>query len=314
MKRNSIPLFFLIFFNFSTCFSQETQTKDTLHIGVWVESIYNIHYDDRTFESVFWIWINSSKETYDLARYVDIVNAVEQNSDFLYTTKLKNGQFHSECKIRGKFMNKFDVNRFPFDHSTLEINIEFIKDAFRNFVVVFDTTTSNFLPENLHDFDTKSLKPRGKILLHKYRSNFGNSDMGKYVGFHTLQLKIDLNRKSWSLAFKLFFTLLISTVLASVSILLPFEQSEEKFALIVGSLFTAIGNKYITDGMLPLSGRFSLSDCIHMVTFIFILIGAIQAVIEQRYKINRSNKSDLRMFIIVIISYLITTITIIETF
>jgi hypothetical protein len=44
--------------------------------------------------------------------------------------------------------------------------------------------------------------------------------------------------------------------------------------LIVGSLFTAVGNKYVTDGYLPLS-NFNLSDKLHLLTIVLITFNCI---------------------------------------
>jgi hypothetical protein len=271
--------------------------KDTVEVGLWVEDIYNIDYVDRTFEVVFWIWANSTQDTFDLTKYVDLNNAVDVTSTLYYIEKLNDGRVHSECKIRAKFLNSFNVNSFPFDHQVIHINMEFIKEAAHNCVIYRSPEhICNFSPENIEDFERQKFKTHDTLYVEKYSTNFGNTNLGKSTAYHRLEIDIHLNRDSKTIAFKLFVTLLIAFILASSSILLPLKMSEEKFALIVGSLFTAIGNKYISDGMLPFSGSFNLSDSLHMLTFVCITIMALYAVIEQRYQIDRSKKSDLFIF------------------
>jgi hypothetical protein len=120
-----------------------------------------------------------------------------------------------------------------------------------------------------------------------------------------LEISLDLERDKWNVFIKLFITLFIALFLSASSILLPLKMSEEKFGLIVGSLFTAIGNKYITDDLLPMSGNFNLSDRIHLLTFVFITLMTFLAIIEQRYRIIMSRKMDLILFVGVLFIYLV---------
>lgn len=286
--------------------SEEMVSKDTVELGIWVEDVFNINFSERTYEVVFWLWANSNSDTFDLEKYTDFNNSTEASFALKYSTKLKDGRFHSESKVKVKFLNKYDISRFPFDRQKLNFNIEFIKDAFNDCIMIIDTNNSNFDPELSADFHKKpNFDVNYKFGEKRYETNWGNTDLGKNSSWYRLDAVIELERDSWSIAYKLFITLFISLLLASSSILLPLEMSEEKFALIVGSLFTAIGNKYISDSVLPVSGGFNLSDTLHLITFIFITIMSLNAVIEQRYKIDRNRKIDLWIFVSVLIIYVI---------
>lgn len=291
------------------------QAKDTIEVGLWVEDIYNIDYVDRTFEAVFWIWINSKEEYYELEEYIDYNNAVETSCSMLYEEKLEDGRYHAECKVRAKFLNKFKVNSFPYDHQIIHLNMEFIKEpANLCFVKLSPKRLCNFSPENIEDFENKKFKSDLTLYVENYKTNFGNYNLGKSASYNRLEIDIHLDRHANTIALKLFITLLIAFLLASSSILLPLDMSEEKIALIVGSLFTAIGNKYITDGMLPFSGNFNLSDTLHILTFIFITIMSFYAVIEQRYRIDRSKKWDMFVFIGVQVIFVSSVFIVINQF
>jgi hypothetical protein len=116
-------------------------------------------------------------------------------------------------------------------------------------------------------------------------------------------MKINLSRQSWNLYWKMFLVLFISLFLASLNLFLPNKRSEEKFALIVGSLFTAIGNKYITESYLPFSDKINLCDILHIITFIFISLFALFAIYEQRQNRKDSLKLDTKLFLISIFTY-----------
>ena len=109
---------------------------------------------------------------------------------------------------------------------------------------------------------------------------------------------MNLSRNAWNLYFKSFLTLLLSFILAIISLLYPNENSEEKIGLIVGSLFTTVGNKYVTDDILPIQNSLNLSDKLHLLTILVITLIAAFAIIEQRMKLPDRNKTDFSMFLI----------------
>lgn len=305
IKKTIICFLICIISSFTTLGKDNiTASKDTVEIGIWVEDIFNINYSDQTYEVVFYIWANSNKENFDLEKYTDFNNSTDASFALKYNTKLKDGRFHSEAKAKVKFLNPYNVKGFPFDNQKIKFNIEFIKDPFVDCYIFLDTINSSYCPENIEDFQRKQFSEKHKIKREDYKTNWGNTDLGKKCSWYRLEIEIDLKRDSWNIAYKLFITLFISFLLASSSILLPLKMSEEKFALIVGSLFTSIGNKYITDSILPVSGSFNLSDSIHMLTFVFITIMSLYAVVEQRYKIDRSRRVDLWLFLSMQIIYL----------
>jgi hypothetical protein len=80
---------------------------------------------------------------------------------------------------------------------------------------------------------------------------------------------------------------------------------EARFGLSVGSLFAAVGNKYIIDSILPESSTFTLVDSLHALTFTSILITIIMSVysltlanIKQLKKANRVDKLSSRILLI----------------
>ena len=97
-----------------------------------------------------------------------------------------------------------------------------------------------------------------------------------------------------------------------MSFFLPNQKSEEKVAIVVGALFAAIGNKYITESIIPISNDFGLSDQIHFITILFILLFILFAIIEQRRGFKDSIKFDILVFLgsSILYALIITFITI----
>ena len=76
-------------------------------------------------------------------------------------------------------------------------------------------------------------------------------------------------------------------------------------AIVVGALFAAIGNKYITESIIPISNDFGLSDQIHFTTILFILLFILFVIMEQRREFKDSIKFDFLLFIVSLILYLL---------
>ena len=94
-----------------------------------------------------------------------------------------------------------------------------------------------------------------------------------------------------------------SLFLAALNLFLPNKLSEEKFALIVGSIFIAIGNKYIIETYLPFSDNINLCDILHVITLFFIAFFTIYAIYEQRSNSKDSLKLDFKIFTYSILFY-----------
>ena len=311
MKRNlkysvKYILFLCLILTHNKAFHAQStkENKEVITAGIYIEDIHNIDYSNSTFEIIFYLWVNSNYEIYDIEKYIDVNSATELDFSLAYNDTLKNGLFHSERRIRAKFLNNFDINNFPFDKVQLNILVEFIKNDIKLLELHIDELESKINPEYIGS-DSLNIKAKIQGGFARYESNYGNANLGKRVVYPRLEISLDLERDKWNVFIKLFITLFIALFLSASSILLPLKMSEEKFGLIVGSLFTAIGNKYITDDLLPMSGNFNLSDKIHLLTFVFITFMAFLAIIEQRYRIIMSRKMDLILFVGVLFIYLV---------
>jgi hypothetical protein len=306
--KNSVKyilFLYLILTNNKAFHAQSTkENKEVITAGIYIEDIHNIDYSNSTFEIIFYLWVNSNMEIYDIEKYIDLNGATALDFSLPYNDTLKNGLFHSERRISAKFLNNFDINNFPFDKVQLNILVEFIKNDIKLLELHIDELESKINPEYIGS-DSLNIKAKIQGGFARYESNYGNANLGKRVVYPRLEISLDLERDKWNVFIKLFITLFIALFLSASSILLPLKMSEEKFGLIVGSLFTAIGNKYITDDLLPMSGNFNLSDRIHLLTFVFITLMAFLAIIEQRYRIIMSRKMDLILFVGVLFIYLV---------
>jgi hypothetical protein len=312
LKIRVVLLFIFILINNLSLISQTKSNEDLkneIKLGIFIDNIYNIDYLNSSYEVVFYIWVNSYNQYYP-ADNIDIDKSIEVEKVFVerdsIITPEKIFKYNSLVKYKAKILNQMDISKFPFDILKLNLDIELLEHYEGEKRITIDRENSILNPRFIDKWGIK--KTNYKIENTNWNSNFGDISHKNESDLEALRLSFNLYRDSWNLYWKMFLVLFISLFLSSLNLFLPNKQSEEKFALIVGSLFTAIGNKYITESYLPFSDTINLSDILHVTTFIFISFYALYAIYEQRSNRKDSLKLDLKVFILSISLYFLITI------
>jgi hypothetical protein len=307
-KNILISILMLCFFSsYSQVKTSSSDFEKRLDVGIYIDNVYNIDYINSTYEVVFYLWANSYGELYDINNdLIDIDKSIElelvyKEADSIVIPSI--GQkFNCLAKFRAKMLNEANISKYPFDNLVLNLDIELLGHYRGEKNIVIDHRNSLIQPNFIDKWNLDSADIKVKTV--EWSSNFGDIRK-KDASIDTLHTSIVLSRDSWNLYWKMFLVLFISFFISSLNLFLPNKQSEEKFALIVGSLFTAIGNKYITESYLPFSDKLNLSDCLHIVTFLFISFYTLFAIYEQRTKKSDSLRSDFYFFIVTIFFYIV---------
>jgi hypothetical protein len=272
----------------------KAEEKERVEVGVYNEVVHSINYVDGRYDIVFWIWMNSTVRLFNAEEELDISNSLSTEISNVYIDSSKKGHYHYECKIRATILNRFDIRDYPFDNQSIELKLEFGNYSVDEIEIILDKKYSKLKPEKCDGWNTKlEYFKTGYI---NYGTNFGDVHSDESINYPSIDMKIEITRNSWNLYFKSFLTLFLSFILASVSIMYPNDHSEEKIGLIVGSLFTTVGNKYVTDDILPIQNVLNLSDKLHLLTIFIITLIATFAILEQRLKLRNSLKNDLIAF------------------
>lgn len=302
---NSI-LVLLFFLNGSMVFPQINNRLDKeVKIGVYVDNIYNIDYINSSYEVIFYIWANSYNKAYSVLKdKIDIDKSIDVEVVFKEETSVdtKYGKkFNCLVKYKAKILNKMDISKYPFDRLNLKLDIELLGHYKGEKIIRYDKKNSFTMPAFVDKWEKD--KSGYKIVTTSWNSDFGDIKHEDNSQLEALKINIDLERNSWKLYLKMFLVLFISLLLAALNLFLPNKKSEEKFALIVGSIFIAIGNKYIIETYLPFSDNINLCDVLHIITLIFIAFYTLYAIYEQRSKSKDSLKLDFKIFTFSILFY-----------
>ena len=310
--KRFLMIYAIITLSFVTSVSAE-DVKDTLKVGFYVFNIYDIDYKKGTYKLSLFIWTLSKKKIYELDKYLDFSGQVEYN-EYLNDKEVITGinsdtLYWSEVEIQLEILQEYNANKFPFDKEKIELLIEFTDDDSDS--TIFEIDNSSILDKvSIPNGWKLSAKPYIKKFITSYPTSFGDPRLDSYK-VNTVSLTYILSRDSLALFLKMFVALFVSFLIACSSIFISNDSFEPRFGLIVGGLFGTISNKYITDSFLPESTSLNLSDKLHLLTIIYLLIMTIVTIVENRFKLENNAKYEKYMFFGILISYVILVITLI---
>ena len=81
----------------------EGQHKRNVEIGVFVEDVYGLDYQNSKYQIIFWLWVNTDTIV-NFEEDLDLSNCAEIDiSSVAYDQSEDGARIHSECKIIALF-------------------------------------------------------------------------------------------------------------------------------------------------------------------------------------------------------------------
>ncbi|HEX2787096.1 MAG TPA: hypothetical protein VHP32_04260 [Ignavibacteria bacterium] len=306
---------FLILFSNSYSFSQTDsvpRTPDTVKIGAYIFSLYDIDFPNNQMNMDFYLWYNSSKDSMHLLENFELVNAKEISK--MGETNEKRGPngeiYYMTLKVLSKVKEQWDITDFPFDRQRVELIIEDIEKDKTKLLFIPDTVNTKIA--NNITIDGWSITGYGiKVEDHPYETNYGDPDIpdGEYATYSRVIIYVDLEREGAGLFFKLFIGLFISVLISLATFFINPLDLDPRFGLSVGAIFAAIASQYVISSTLPQNQRLTLVDVLHDISFIYIFICIITSIISlslmKKGNEKASKKLDKICFIVLAVSYIL---------
>lgn len=294
--------FFLLLF--STLVNRSV-AQDTVKVGAYITSLYDIDLAANSFQADFWLWFIYQSDSLSPLKTVEIVNAKSVDYSLDLTERI-DSVFWASKKCRALLKQSWEVAYFPFDEQVLEIILEESDADLGSMVYIVDSLNTKLdKDQQLPDWTIKdfSIKEGAKI----YETSYGDPRLDGQSEYARIELNITLQRKSFGLFLTLFTGVYVSFFISLLVFYIDPIHVDPRFGLSVGSLFAAVGNKYIVDSILPQTVSFGLADQIHVVTYLSILLCIILSVFSLRWykhgRVLESRRLDRRAFWIILITY-----------
>lgn len=302
-----LTLGFLLFY---VSFLPAQTRPDTVKIGAFINDIYDINLNDKSFSIQFWVWFNYGKSELKPLETLEIPNAKEVDYSLDFTEE-KNGISWAGKKVRAIVKKDWDIRRFPFDEQQMTVEFEESDKDIGTMVYVADSANTKLDPKltlsnwNIERFEISTGS-------HKYQTTYGDPSLSEGSEYPHASITVFIKRKSWGLFFSLFTGLYVAFFISSLVFFLDPVDVDPRFGLSVGGLFAAVGNKYIVDSILPQSTTFTLVDKLHILTYVFLLLCIVLSVISLRIWKNgypeRSAKFDRRAYSVIVSVYVLVNI------
>ena len=300
------------FFGFNSQAESSENAKDSVKVGVFITSLYDINYIQQSFNVDFWIWFNWNNDSLFPMKTAMISNAKSSTRNFEEAQRISHVNTSNEfCQATIK--ENWNLKNFPFDNQVLKIIIEendSDSDALR---FIADKANTKF-DESIVLTDWKIKNINIESGTKAYKTNFGFADSKSDTSiFSTVEVKMDLHRTgTWGLFAKLVTGVYVAFFVSMLVFWIDPVEVDPRFGLSVGSLFAAVANKYVIDSIIPETAAFTLVDKIHVTCFVGILFTMILSVLSlAMYKKNKelkSKKLDKISFYVLLVSFVLVNV------
>lgn len=257
-----------------------TSAPDTTRVGIFINSIDELNYDEGSFSANFTIWrLNKDRVFKDYYLYLPM-NSIDldtlvasptlhDQTENVVVRQLGDTIFWDYYDMMGKFRHDFDVRTYPFEIE--ELTMEFEGNMYYDHYVELSVDTVQSGTDILNLDGWRISKMKVFAVDKTYPTNFGSpgEKAGRvYSGFKVV---IPIVREGWGLFWKLFIGVLVSFLIAFFSLRINITEADGRFGVCVGAIFAALANMYIVNSNLPLASKFTLMDGIHMVVIVVIV-------------------------------------------
>src|SRR3990172_3442892 len=281
---------------------------DTVRIGAYIISIYDLDFPANKVAVDFYIWYNTMKDSLELMENFEVVNAIEYNKSH-ENDERRGSMIYQNFRVNSVIKKEWDISHFPFDKQIIEVTIEDYDKDHSKLVFLPDTAASKY-DKNIRIGGWKITDFGIKENNHVYETNYGDPEipMGEYSSYSRVIVYVAIEREGNGLFFKLFLGLFISVLISLITFFIDPTDLDPRFGLSVGAIFAAIASQYVITSTLPQNERFTLVDILHDISFIFIFLCIVGSVISLHLKklgrIKEQLKLDKYGFFILAIFYM----------
>lgn len=284
----------------------EKTKPDTVKTGVYITSIHDIDFKQNEYTVNLWLWMRYKKREFDFVQNLEIPQAKSFNK--LYSTiDSSQGDYYLLMKLQCVMKDSWKIGNFPFDKQKLRLSFENSQYDANSLVFAADTVGKSYDPRfTLRGWDIDSFVV--STGLKAYETDFGDRSLSKpHMDYGSYRVRISIKRDASDLFWKMFLGMYVAFLISYICFYIHADNIDSRFGLSVGSLFAAIGNKYIIDSSLPESTQFTLVDTLHGITLLFIFLVVASSVVSlrlvKRDKLKQANRFDFMMAQVLLVLY-----------
>ncbi len=283
----------------------KAEGPDTVHVGIYITSVHDIDFRLKEYTVNFWLWLTYKNPDFNFMQNLEVPQAKSIVKSYAITDS-SGERISTLMKVQCVMKDSWKIDNFPFDRQRLRLSIENAQFDSRYLIFIADTLGKHYDKKftisgwNIDSFEISTG-------IKAYETSFGDLTLDKpHSEYGSFKVKIGIKRDPWGLFLKIFLGMYVSFLIAYSCFYIHSDHSDSRFGLSVGSLFAAIGNKYVIDSSLP--ETFTLVDSLHSLTMLFILsviaFSIHSLTLLKKGELEKANRNDMMGAQILLLIYL----------
>jgi hypothetical protein len=271
---------------------------EQVEVGIFAVNIYDVEITSNSFYADFYVWFKW-KGDIDPITYLEVSNSI---SDWAMMSvpahpepeRLPDGRYYQISRLEGRFLQSFDLKRYPLDEHDLSIFMENSVYTTDKLVYVADhdqSGRSDFLAIPGWSIDGTEISS----LVRTYDTNFGDSRLSGQTQHSVLRYSIHISRPWSFFSWKLLLPLVIVLASSWGALLLAPTLVDSRVALPVTALLTAVFLQETYSDALPDLGYLVLMDKVYVIAYILIFTSILEVIITAYWISQDEEKLTLRV-------------------
>jgi len=276
----AIPVM-LIILGASAGAASAQEEPERVKVGVWINNVEKVDVPSQTFTIDFYIWFRYGKLRPD----IEFLKGSPAMT--LITDEQRENENYLEYRVRGVYVGSLNFRDFPFDEHMLTVELEDKRLGAGKLVFEPDLESGINPDLALPGWDVKDFKLYTDV--HVYP----DENYSKFV------FGITVYRSKVSALFKVFFPILIITLISLLSFAISVKNFGQRVSICVTTLMSAVAYHLAALSGLPSLGYLTLFDRIMLVVytlFLYNLLVSVQAMrLVEAEKVKQAEEFETRM-------------------
>jgi hypothetical protein len=252
-----------------------SEKPERVAVGVYVNDIQEVEFPTHSYAVDFYVWFRWKSPNLDPSKSMEFMNRyapTEHERDRLLDKPkaMPDGSLYSVLREQGRFATKFRLEKYPFDHQRLKIELEDTLAATDDQVYVPDQVPVLLNP-NITLPGFRVGKPVMTIDNHFYPTNFGDLTVPNDESYSRVTIEIPITRPLVTVTVKAFLPVLLIVICASLIFFIMPSRVDGRIGLGITALLTLVALQLTASSSLPEVGYLMLIDKIYLASYAFII-------------------------------------------
>lgn len=252
-------------------------------IGVYINDIQDIDFKTNSYIVDLYVWLRWTAKGADPMKSMEFMNVFDPSSQqktvLLDTPKgMPDGSLYKIIRYQGRFSNKFQFEKYPFDTQHLEFVIEDSLSAASAQTFVADARAISINPKlSLPGY--RLAAPAMTISPYTYPTDFGDLSVANAESYSRVVVSVPISRPMFTLAIKTFVPILLIVICSTLVFFINPQYVEGRIGLAITALLTLVAIQFTAAASLPDADYFTMLDKLYMLSYAFIIASLVRVVV-----------------------------------